>query len=71
LALFWRFYLTASSISPITDHCSENKPSNAHNPPPGEGGTVVAALEDDQYNERHYSSIVFSSFRVPQGGIRD
>ena len=31
----------------------------------------MAALEDDQYNERHHSSIVFSSFRVPQRGISD
>jgi hypothetical protein len=35
------------------------------------GGTGVAALEDDQCNERHPSTIVFSSFRVPQGGISD
>jgi hypothetical protein len=33
------------------------------------GGTGVAALEDDQYNEHHRGTIVFSSFRVPQGGI--
>ena len=33
------------------------------------GGTGVAALEDDQYNEHHRDTIVFSSFRVPQGGI--
>ena len=50
--------------------CSENKPtSEANHPLPGEGGTRVAALEDDLYNELHYSSIVF--FRVPQGVIRD
>ena len=53
-------------------YCSENKPSTANKPPlPDEGGAGVAALEDDQYNERHYSTIVFSSFRVPQGGMRD
>jgi len=55
-----------------TGYCSENKPCGANKHPlPGEGGTGAAALEDDQYNERHYSTIVFSSFRVPQGGIRD
>ncbi len=55
-----------------TGYCSENKPCSANKHPlPGEGGTGAAALEDDQYNERHYSTIVFSSFRVPQGGIRD
>jgi hypothetical protein len=31
----------------------------------------MAALEDDQYNERHLITILFSSFRVPQGGIND
>jgi hypothetical protein len=31
----------------------------------------MAALEDDQYNERHHIAILFSSFRVPQGGIND
>jgi hypothetical protein len=35
------------------------------------GGTGVAALEDDQYNELPRGTIVFSSFRVPQGGISD
>ena len=31
----------------------------------------MAAPEDDQYNEHHHGSMVFSSFRVPQGGISD
>jgi len=48
-----------------------SRPMRTAPPLPGEGGTRVVALEDDQYNDRHYSSIVFSSFRVPQGGIRD
>jgi hypothetical protein len=34
-------------------------------------GYQMAALEDDQYNERHHITILFSSFRVPQGGIND
>jgi hypothetical protein len=35
------------------------------------GGTGAAELEDDQCNERPHSTIGFSSFRVPQGGIHD
>src|SRR5580692_5474426 len=35
------------------------------------GGAPVAAPEDDQYTEHHCGTIVFSSFRVPQGGISD
>jgi hypothetical protein len=31
----------------------------------------VAAPEDDQYDEHHRGTMVFSSFRVPQGGISD
>jgi hypothetical protein len=42
------------------------------NPPsPHERRYRLAALEDDQYNERHHVTIVFSSYRVPQGGIND
>jgi hypothetical protein len=53
-------------------NCSENESSKANNSLlPKKGGTGVAALEDDQYNERHHSAIVFSSFRVRQDGMRD
>jgi hypothetical protein len=35
------------------------------------GRTGVAAPEDDQYDEHRRGTMVFSSFRVPQGGISD
>jgi hypothetical protein len=36
-----------------------------------DGGTCGAAPEDDQYNEHHPGTMVFSSFRVTQGVISD
>src|SRR5262245_16905173 len=36
-----------------------------------DGGTRVAAPEDDQYNERYPGTMLFSSFRVTQGVISD
>jgi len=37
-----------------------SRPVRTIPPLPDKGGTGVAALEDDQYNERHYNTIVFA-----------
>ena len=62
----WGFFLCHADAVPTI-----SRPMPSIPPLPDEGGTGVAVLEGDHSNERHYSTIVFSSFRVPQGGMRD